>query len=94
MNIVWSSQALDDLGSLRAWIAKDSPKAAREVALAVIEAVEHLPDNPHVGRPGRVPGTRELVVPHTPFIVPYRVQAGVLQVLRVYHGARRWPDRL
>jgi toxin ParE1/3/4 len=94
VTVVWSSEALDDLDSLRAWIAKDSPKAAREIALAIIEAVERLPDNPHIGRPGRVPGTRELVVPHTPFIVPYRVQASVLQALRVYDGARRWPERL
>lgn len=94
MNIVWSTEALDDLDSLRAYIAKDSPKAARATALAVIAAVERLPDNPHIGRPGRVSGTRELVVPPTPFIVPYRMQAGILQILRVYHGARRWPDWL
>ena len=95
MNIVWSAEALDDLDSLYAYIAKDGPKAARETALAVIAAIETLlPDNPHVGRPGRVPGTRELVVPRTQFVVPYRVQAGVLQILRVYHGARRWPDTL
>lgn len=92
MTIVWSSEALDDLDRLRAFIAKDSPKAAREIALVILAAVEYLADNPHIGRPGRVPGTRELVVPQTPFIVPYRLQAGVLQVLRVYHGARRWPE--
>jgi toxin ParE1/3/4 len=47
-----------------------------------------------MGRPGRVPGTRELVIPKTPFIVPYRLQRKVIQILRVYHGARRWPESL
>jgi toxin ParE1/3/4 len=45
-----------------------------------------------MGRPGRVPGTRELVIPNTPFIVPYRVVGNTIQVLRILHGARPWPD--
>ena len=53
-----------------------------------------IPENPGIGRSGRVPGTREFVVAHTPYIVPYRVRHGMVEVLRVYHGARRWPDRL
>ena len=94
MTIVWSAEALDDLESLYALIAKDSPKAARDVALSIVSAVETiLPSRPHAGRPGRIPGTRELVAPGATFVVPYRAQAGQMQILRVYNGARRWPDR-
>lgn len=94
MSPVWSPQAIDDLTALRAYIGEDDPAAAQRIALAIIDAVESLlTDNPEIGRPGRVPGTRELIVPRTPFIVPYRVHDGVLQALRVYHGARRRPDR-
>jgi toxin ParE1/3/4 len=93
MNIVWSPEAIQDLISLRAYIAEDSPARARGIVLRILHDVEHLlPDNPHMGRAGRVPGTRELVIPRTPYIVPYRVQSEVIQILRVYHGARRWPD--
>ena len=93
MNIQWSNEAVDDLRSLHAFIAKDNPPAARKMALAIVDAVEtQLPNNPQIGRPGRVNGTRELVIPGTPYIVPYRLKAGTIQVLRVYHGARRWPD--
>ena len=93
MNIVWSPEAIEDLISLRAYIAEESPAGARRIVLRVLNDVENLlPDNPHIGRPGRVPGTRELVIPQTPYIVPYRVQGEVIQILRVYHGARRWPD--
>jgi toxin ParE1/3/4 len=93
MNIIWSPEAIQDLISLRAYIAEESPAGARRIVLRILHDVERLlPDNPHMARPGRVPGTRELVIPQTPYIVPYRVQREVIQILRVYHGARRWPD--
>jgi toxin ParE1/3/4 len=94
MRVFWSPEAIDDLNAVRVFISNDSPRAARAMALRVVEAVEALPDHPNIGRPGRVPGTRELVVSGTPFIVPYRIQGNALQVLRIYHAARRWPDRL
>ncbi len=95
MTLVWSPEAINDLRSLRAYIEQDNPQAAQRVALHVIGTVETLlPKNPSIGRPGRVPGTRELVIPRTPFIVPYRIQAETIQILRVYHGARRWPEKL
>jgi toxin ParE1/3/4 len=93
MNIIWSPEAIQDLISLRAYIAEDSPAGARRIVARILHDVEHLlPDNPQMGRPGRVPGTRELVIPQTPYIIPYRVQRSTLQILRVFHGARRWPD--
>ena len=92
MNIEWSPEAVEDLNSLRAFIAQDKSSAARAVVLHILQTIEQLvPDNPHMGRPGRVPGTRELVNPSTPFIVPYRLRGDTIQILRVYHGARRWP---
>jgi toxin ParE1/3/4 len=93
MNIIWSPEAIQDLISLRAYIAEESPTSARRVALRILHDVEDLlPENPHMGRPGRVPGTRELVIPQTPYMVPYRIQHNAIQILRVYHGSRRWPD--
>jgi len=65
------------------------------MALHVVRNVETLlSENPSMGRSGRVSGTRELVIPKTPFVVSYRVQAGMTQILRVYHSARRWPETL
>jgi toxin ParE1/3/4 len=93
MNIVWSPEAIEDLASLRAHIAEDNPAAARRVVLQITENVEQLlSDNPQICRAGRVPGSRELIL-RTPYIVPYRFQRTTIQILRVYHGARRWPDR-
>jgi toxin ParE1/3/4 len=94
MNPIWSPEAIADLAALRAHIAQDDPAAARRIALHILHNVEALlPNHPGMGRPGRVPGTRELVIPKTPFIVPYRVEGDRIQILRVFHGARRWPER-
>ena len=74
-------------------MAESDAQAAKRMLARIHAIVETLlPATPTVGRPGRVDGTRELVVSGTPFIVPYRVQARTIQILRVYHGARRWPD--
>src|SRR4029077_7815685 len=91
MKIVWSAEAVEDLVSLRAYIAEDSPAIAQRTVRLIIGSIEQLlPDNPRMGRAGRVPGTRELVIPRTPYIVPYRLQRTTIQILRVYHAARRW----
>jgi toxin ParE1/3/4 len=93
MNLLWSPEAIQDLIALRAYISQENAAIARQIILRIMDGIEHLlPENPHIGRPGRVPGTRELVIPRTPYIVPYRVQRKTIQILRVYHGARRWPD--
>ncbi len=93
MRIIWSAEAVRDLASLRAYIAEESPEAAQRTVLRIVQIIEDvLPTNPHMGRPGRVPGTRELVVARTPYIVPYRVRDKTLEILRVHHGARRWPE--
>lgn len=95
MKIIWAPEAIDDLAALRAYVSRDDPAAARRLALHILDTVETvLAENPHIGRPGRVPGTREFVIDKSPYIVPYRVKDNALQILRVYHGARRWPDSL
>lgn len=66
--------------------------AARRIVARIRSAVEHLRAHPKLGRPGRVAGTRELVVSDTPFIVPYRVRESGIEILTVLHAARRWPE--
>ena len=56
--------------------------------------VEQLVTHPALGRPGRVAGTRELVVIGTPYLIPYRIRDKSLEILRVFHAARKWPDHL
>lgn len=92
MRIRWSRPAIRDLVEIHAYIEQDNPAAATSVARAVVAAVERLADYPSSGRPGRVPETRELVVPGTPYAIPYRVTGDVVEIIAVLHGARKPPD--
>lgn len=94
MRLVWTEPALRDLAAARAYIALDNPFAAARQMEYIFAAVETLPRFPESGRPGRRPGTRELVVGRTPFIVPYRIRGDLIELLRVLHGRQRWPDSL
>lgn len=94
MIVVWSPRAIGHLADLRAHIARDHPAAAGRVGAALLAAVERLTRLPSLGRPGRVAGTRELVVPGTPYVIPYRVRGDRLEVIAVFHGRQRWPKRL
>jgi toxin ParE1/3/4 len=88
----WLRRAERDLDQVEAFIAQDNPQAAVEMVLTIITAVEQLDNFPGMGRPGRVAGTKELVVAGTPYIVPYRKQGERIEILRVYHAARLWPE--
>ena len=94
MKVVWLRTALRNLQDEAEFIARDNPRAAREVAGRIWDAVVYLAEHPSLGRAGRVHGTRELVVPETPYILPYRVRGDRIEILRVFHGSRRWPERL
>jgi addiction module RelE/StbE family toxin len=82
------------LEDIRERIAAENPPAAMRMIERIRAAVTRLAGSPALGRPGRVPGTRELVILRTPFIVPYRVKGDVVQIITILHSAQRWPDRL
>lgn len=92
MTIRWSPTALSDLESVREYIAGDSPRAARKAANRIKDAVNHLIDFPLSGRPGRVPGTRELVISETSYIAAYTIQGDEVQIAAVLHGKQRRPE--
>ncbi len=92
MRIRWLRTAVLDLIEVRKYIADDNPYAAQGVAKSILNSVEQLRNHPAMGRPGRVEGTRELVVAGFPYIIPYQVKNNVIEVLRVLHAARKWPE--
>ncbi len=94
MKVEWHPRALVDLDELLVFIAGDSVDAAYGVHDAVTNQVERLSLYPEMGRAGRVPGTRELVINGTPYIAAYRVSDKLVRIFRVLHGARRWPRKL
>jgi len=93
MRIRWLRQALRNLDEEATFISADDPVAAQIVVARVLAAVARLAKKPAMGRPGRVPGTRGLVVLRTRYVVPCRVRGDTVEVLRVFHVSRRLPER-
>jgi toxin ParE1/3/4 len=94
VTVVWSPRAIGHLAALRNHIARENPGAAARTAATLLAAVDRLAELPNLGRPGRVSGTRELVVPGTRYIVTYRARGERLEIVAVFHGRQRWPKRL
>jgi len=93
MRLRWLRKALRNLDDEATYIAADDTAAATVVVQRVLDAVALLGEHPGLGRPGRVPGTRELIVAKTRYIVPYRVRGETVEILRIFHTARRLPGR-
>lgn len=94
MMIAISHQATQDLDDIFDYIAPHNPAAALALEETIRGQIMGLLHNPYLGHPGRAENTRELVIAGTPYIVPYRVKNNRLEILRVYHAARQWPETL
>jgi addiction module RelE/StbE family toxin len=90
----WTRRALRRLDSIGSYIAADNPDAAEKVVSRLVSATQLLVQNPALGRPGRIPGTRELVLVDIPYIIAYRVERGAIELLTVMHTSQQWPERL
>ena len=93
-SVRWTRRAHRRLAEIAVYIEAHNPAAAARVVSAIAKGVERLGREPGRGRPGRIAGTRELVVVGTPYVVAYRIHVNVIEVLTIQHGAQRWPDRL
>lgn len=92
MRVRWLTLALQDLDEIAQFIHKDNPAVAEGVVEKIWDSVYSLESHPHSGRPGRVKETRELLIVNLPFIVPYRVKNNHIEILRVLHTSRKWPE--
>jgi addiction module RelE/StbE family toxin len=91
--IEWTDQAVRQLDLAREYIAlSNSEQVAARITKQIVTAVQQLVDFPMSGRPGRVQGTRELVIADTPFFAAYMIIKARIIILAIYHGAQKWPD--
>jgi len=93
MDIIWTRLALVDLDHAYHYIAATNPNAANDIIDRIEQSLKSLKQFPQMGRPGKVPGTKELVIPKTPFILPYRITEKTIEILAVIHGSQQWDDR-
>ena len=96
MKVLWLDRAEADLDEILDYLVGHDPGAAVRNYQFIRHRVGLLGDYPGLGRPGRVVGTRELVIPQTPYVVAYTVDqaSDAVVILRVLHGARLWPEEL
>ena len=94
MKVIWFKRAILDLKSAKDYITQDNPQAVQQIVQRIKDKVSLLSEQPGIGRPGRVPNTKELLVDRTPFILPYRVRDNKIEILRVLHTSRRWPKKI
>jgi toxin ParE1/3/4 len=88
MRIRWTPAAADDLQSIFDYLSETNPNLARSTVIEIRKAVRSLKRLPNRGRPGREPGTRELLHTRLPHIVAYRVGGDAVEVLRIWHPAQ------
>jgi len=86
--LVFAEPAAHDLDSIIDHIALDNPPAAEKVYRSIVEAADRLRRFPELGRPGRLPRTRELSLSGLPYLVVYEADADTVTVLAVFHASR------
>jgi len=91
--IIWLRTARENLEDELNFIRKEDPSVARRIAILIKERVESIESFPEMGRIGRVQGTRELIFPEIPYIIPYRIRDGNIELLRFFHSSRQLPKK-
>jgi toxin ParE1/3/4 len=93
MQVQWLTKAKKNLEAVLEHLHDENPAAARQLAIIVRAATLSLAEFPARGRPGRIAGTRELVIEGYPFIIPYRVRGDSIQIIRIFHTRKDLPKR-
>ena len=91
MKLVWTRSANADLAAIADYLIEQTPLHAPRLVRDLYQSPEILQQFPMCGRPGRVTGTRELVLAPLPYVVIYRVGRDAIEIIRILHGAQRWP---
>ncbi len=91
MKVVWAKLAKEDLEAALLYISKDNPTASKFLGVRLLSALETIKEHPHIGRPGKVEGTRELVLSGTPYIFVYSLRLESITIVSFLHSSRRWP---
>ena len=93
MSIQWTQRARRQFLAIIDAALEENPSAAERLYDAITHSVSRLVTFPEIGRRGRVPGTRELVIASQPYIVAYRIRGQIIDILAVLHGAQKWPEQ-
>lgn len=90
MRVVWTPEAQQDRAEVRDYIAADNLRAAVRMDEIFSDAAAKLTRYPMLGKPGTIPGIRELI-PHERYRLVYQIDAETVWTLTLVHTARLWP---
>jgi toxin ParE1/3/4 len=91
MQLRWSEEAAEDLERITLYLFEETPQHAPDLVRAIYNAPSALLTLPYRGRPGKKEGTRELVLSPLPYLVVYRISGDAIHIVRILHGAQKWP---
>jgi toxin ParE1/3/4 len=91
MELRWAEEAATDLEHIADYLFQRAPERAAGLLRAIYDAPTVLLSFPYRGRAGKKVGTRELVIPSLPCFVVYQVTGELTHVVRILHGAQKWP---
>ena len=92
MKVFWSAASVTHLKEALEYIQGESTTGAINTRRRILETVVRVGQMPYSGRVGRAEGTREAVVPRSPYIVVYQISAHAVEIVGIWHAARLWPD--
>jgi toxin ParE1/3/4 len=90
MRLSWTPAAAGDLENISNYLHDHHPQFAQLTVRRLYESIRELSRFPRRGRPGREPGTRELILSSLPYVIVFRPREHVVEILRIYHGSQNW----
>jgi toxin ParE1/3/4 len=90
MRLRWTLAAANDLESIADYLHDQHPQFAQPTVRRLYAEIRELSRFPSRGRPGREPGTRELILTGLPYIVVFRTGEKLVEILRIHHGSQNW----
>jgi addiction module RelE/StbE family toxin len=90
MPLRWTSAAANDLENISDYLHQQHPQVAQPTVRRLYAEILELSRFPSRGRPGREPGTRELILSGLPYVIVFRSGDQGVEILRIYHGSQNW----
>ncbi len=90
MRVVWTPEAQQDRADVWDYIAADNPRAAARMDALLSDTAARLAEHPELGKPGKIPGTRDLIT-HESYRLVYEIDGDTVWILTLVHTARQWP---
>ena len=85
LEVIWENRAENDLAEYQEYIHQFNPKASVDVVERIFDCVETIAEQPLMGKPGKINGTREFAIPDLPITLIYRIKEASLVIVFLHH---------